>query len=198
MKIMLIAEPRTGSTSIFKYFSALKPYFSSFFEPFNEERETPPTYQSLFKYQNLFIKQILRQPPKEYKNIPLEEFYDMVNNDFDKLIFLSRKDIKKQSESFSSALNSNNWLEPYMYNEDKDKELNEYSTYHLKNMKGEINNLTKKYNCVIFYYEDIFYDKNKMIEFLGHIGCQYDEELYSIFLDTSKKYRSQKQIKTII
>lgn len=195
---MLIAEARTGSTSIGKYFEAVMPKYKVFLEPFNELKTPPYEYRKVLNYENVFIKQLYIQIPKEYSNVSRLEFYNMVFNDFDKVIFLSRKDQEKQTESFSAALVNDNWHKSYMFDKEKDKEKYEISLNHIRGVKNEITNIATEKQAKIFYYEDLFYNKENMVNFLSEIDCVFNENIYEMFLGLEKKYRSEKTSKTII
>jgi hypothetical protein len=198
MKIILVAEPRTGSTSIGKYFHAVMPTYKVFLEPFNKIKEPPFEYDFVLKNENVFVKQLFRQIPKKYSEIPITDFYDMVLNDFDKIVFLSRRNVEKQSESYSAALINDNWFDSYIFDNKKDNDKFDLSLIILNDVKTEINDYVIKKNIKMFYYEDLYFDKNNMLNFLDEINCIYDEDIYNLFLSSEKKYRSEKNTKTII
>jgi len=198
MRIMLIAEPRTGSTSLGKYFFKVKPKYSVYLEPFNILKHESIPYSDVLKHDDCFIKQLYKQIPSEYNNITRYEFYDIVFNDFDKIVFLSRKNLEKQSESFSSALVSDKWEGQYMYDEKKDSQKLELSLKVLQDVKNEMHQLAEIKQSKIFYYEDLFYNKENMLKFLNEIECPYNERYFNDYLDISKKYRGEKNTKVLI
>ena len=100
MRIMLIAEPRTGSTSLGKYFFKVKPKYNVFLEPFNILKHESISYDEVLKHDDCFVKQLYKQIPQEYNDIPRYEFYDIVFKDFDKIVFLSRKDLENNLKAF--------------------------------------------------------------------------------------------------
>lgn len=196
MKTILIANPRTGSTSISYYVNELRRKCQVFIEPFYEYRNIP--YNDILLYETSFTKQIYNQLPKEYTGLRREEFYEMVFNDFDKVVFLDRRDINKQSESYSSALVRNEWYGKYMYNPNTDDKHLEITNRILSEIKGEMQILADSKQTPIYYYEDIYFDKNLMVKFLKEINCEFDENLYLKYLDRSNTYRNNKTGKTII
>jgi hypothetical protein len=195
---MLIAQPRTGSTSIGKYFYEVLPNYTVYLEPFNTLYHEPKKYEEVLGPEDLFIKQIYTDIPLEYSNLSRIEFYDIIFKDFDVVIFLCRRDIIKQSESFSFALTNHKWEENYIYDEQKDLKYFDSAMDKIKETNEEILLICKNKNSKIYYYEDLFYDKQVMLEFLNEINCPYKDKFYKKYLDVSKKYRGDKNIKTLI
>ena len=96
MKILLIYTPRTGSTSIFKYFQKMKLDYECYNEPWFAWMITfvyegkKIDYNDVIKKKDVFIK-------STFKNLPTT--IDNLVKDFDKIIILLRKNTKEQSES---------------------------------------------------------------------------------------------------
>ena len=85
-----------------------------------------------------------------------------------------------------------------MYDEKKDSQKLELSLKVLQDVKNEMRQLVQMKQSKIFYYEDLFYNKENMIEFLNEIGCAYNERYFKDYLDLSKKYRGEKNTKVMI
>lgn len=189
MKILLICFPRTGSTSIIEYYKYSNPNIKTFSEPFNKNgREGYFTYNHVIQHENIFVKHIYRQMPPDL-DLSHFELYNRFYEDFDKIVFLDRKNIKEQLESLSHSLTTNTWHTSYVYS---DKKHNAFIDEELKNMlfwKEHFHTLAKDKNSKVFYYEDIYSTKKNMLEFLKEIGSNYDEIYYNKFLNNSKKYR---------
>jgi hypothetical protein len=196
MKTILIANPRTGSTSISFYVQELKGNRQVFIEPFYEHRDI--SYKEVLSYDNSFTKQIYNQLPKEYNNMKREDFYEMVFKDFDKVVFLDRRNITKQSESYSSALVRDEWYGKYMYDPSTASKHLEITQRILSEIKHEMQILSNIKNMTIHYYEDIYFNEEYMVNFLKEINCEFNEPLYKKYLDRSNTYRSGKIDKTII
>lgn len=113
MKILILASPRSGSTTLT---SLIKEHlketnYKVFFEPFN-----PKLYQKyltngndfincepLKKYQNLLVKSIILLNYIEYPTSIFsneDEYIDWCLDFFDKIIVLDRENKKEQAESF--------------------------------------------------------------------------------------------------
>jgi hypothetical protein len=205
---MLICVPRSGTSSLAEYVGQVKKNYIVYNEPFRKERLHTTDfyrYKTMLNNENIFVKQIYIQLPEELSHLTQEEIYDLFYKDFDVIIFLDRRDKSKQSESFVHAHATKTWHKPYKYNIDNiKKELHSNdnifekssveSTIELnKNKFTEIsNNLLKtanKFNKRIFYYEDIYFNKEKMIEFLNELNIEYNENLYNRILYMTNKYR---------
>jgi hypothetical protein len=113
MIITIIAEPRSGSTSLANWFSHKKNGFTVLLEPI--------TTPGIRWYKNGL-------PPKSWKyNTPhlvIKEIY-RPNMDFselleisDKIIILYRENVIEQRESWLMAIKTNNWDKEWIYNEE--------------------------------------------------------------------------------
>lgn len=106
MVITILAEPRSGSTNLAKWFSMHKD-FTVLFEPFNSDMKTSKWYKfgeapTLWKYdtKHFLIKEIYNKT-----NTQLDELISMS----DKIVILYREDVKTQTESWINAYNTKNW-----------------------------------------------------------------------------------------
>lgn len=200
MKIILIALPRTGSTSIVEYFKHTNKNFKTFSEPFNQNgKEGYYSYKQVIKPKNVFVKHLFEQIPKDLYNLNDKEVFEKIREDFDKIVFLDRKNIKEQSESLSKAITTGIWHTKYIYSE-KEGHCNrlDYSLSILLERKENMITVQKNYGYKIFYYEDIFYNKSNMLDFLSEINSVYDDDNFNRFLNIEQKYRIEKKISGLI
>jgi hypothetical protein len=148
MKILIIALPRTGSTSLLKKISKdrnLKP----FFEPFDG------TGRVIYNNENnSVVKTIISHHSNNLELI----------NRFDEVILLNRRNLKELIESHSyqthfskTGYNSNN---PYVYKQPPQEIIN-LCTSDILNWNEEINYLSDVTKIPIIYYEDIFDNTSK-------------------------------------
>jgi hypothetical protein len=148
MKILIIALPRTGSTSLLKKISKdrnLKP----FFEPFDG------TGRVIYNNENnSVVKTIIPHHPNNL---------ELISN-FDEIILLNRRNLNELIESHSyqtyflkTGYNSNN---PYVYKTPPQEIIN-LCTADILNWNEEINRLSEISKIPITYYEDIF-DSNSL------------------------------------
>ena len=200
MKIALISLPRTGSTSISRYYKRINKDVVVIDEPFNLVVNNPTIlYNNLIKNNNLFIKTMYGDNPLEFKNMSAKEFVLKLINDFDLVVFLTRRNIKEHTESYVQALQTSKWASSYVYD-------CKFNTFY-DEAEGKLNKLNleliqtcNELNKPLYFYEDLYdsLKKENIIEFLYSIGCNYDKAIFNIFLNTSNKYRITPTYKTII
>jgi len=144
MKILIIALPRTGSTSLLNQIAKEKK-LTLFFEPFSLKQN----YYFNSTMKNIVVKTIVEQ---HSNNLDLAK-------DFDEVILLSRKDYRKHVESLSylyyNIPNGYHSNKPYDYSvpplgviQKAEKRINE--------MNAELETLSEQLNVPIQYYEDLF------------------------------------------
>jgi hypothetical protein len=190
MKILLMCFPRTGSTSIIRYYKNSNPNIKTFSEPFNINGvEGYFTHNHVIQYENVFVKHMFDQLPPDLKSLSINEINEIYYKSFDKIVFLDRRNIKEQLESLSHSLTTNAWHTPYVYNDTKHNTFIDRELEYMLFWKEQFHILANKNNSKVFYYEDIYLTKENMLEFLKEIGSKYNEIYYNKFLDNSKKYR---------
>jgi hypothetical protein len=200
MKIVLISLPRTGSTSISKYYKSINKDVVVIDEPFNLVVNNPTIlYNDLTKNKNLFIKTMYGDNPLEFENMSAKDFVLKLINDFDLVLFLTRRNIKEHTESYVQALQTSKWASSYVYDY-KFNTLYDKVESKLNKLNLELIKTCNELNKPLYFYEDLYNSlkKENIIEFLYSIGCNYDKEIFNEFLDTSKKYRVRPTYKTII
>lgn len=192
MKILLLYVPRSGSTSILRYFKSIKPEYYVVNQPWSEliaelTKSNMIRYDDLIKNENIFIKSDIGSFIKE--NINLES----VKSDFDKIIILDRKDKEKQMESLIHAKQNNSFLESNKYwfdcNSNYTIEDNEIikSEKGITELKNQIPILTKILNAKLYYYEDLFF--GDFSDILDYLEMDYNVEYFNLYLDKKNKYR---------
>jgi hypothetical protein len=152
MKILIIATPRTGSSTLahrLGVYLNLKTYF----EPFNFlkpliDRELQPDYVP----DNCVVKCIVDQIPKDVKN---DAFYQDYSKKFDKVILLARKNITEQIESYNWFCNQGRLQknQPYVYTKQPDYSIHEEYIIRVDKM---LKALQLEQGVRITYYEDIY------------------------------------------
>jgi hypothetical protein len=153
MKVLIIALPRTGSTSLlYKYAKEYK--LMSLFEPYDKTDRC--TYVQ--NMNNVIVKTLIYQIPYGYSNII--DGYVELSKEFDKVILLTRKNLDECAESWAYL--------KYFNQRDFDSTKN-YVWKPVPNLTEHKNDITNWNQCLIkigeilnidlVYYEDIF-DKN--------------------------------------
>lgn len=144
MRVLIIALPRTGSTSLLYKIAKernLKPYF----EPFDGTNRVNYNGED-----NCVVKTIICHHSNNFELI----------NSFDETILLNRRNIKDLIESHSyqtyfSKINGYNSNNPYLYKLPPQEIIN-ICTSDILNWNEKLDNLSKLINVPITYYEDIF------------------------------------------
>jgi hypothetical protein len=200
MKILMLYTPRCGSTSILKYYQKVRTECTIINQPWSpliselEAKNTIP-YTEIVSHENVFVKSAIGL--FFYKQIS----YDEVKRDFDKVLVLSRKNHKEQTESLAQAAKYNTFLESSKYLIDKNlkhylKEMNEV----LLDEKSRITELEENLNAKVFYYEDLYYGSFDTL--FSFLELDYVEEPFKEFLDIKNRYRldsnSVKKTKSLV
>lgn len=187
MRILMLYTPRCGSTSILKYYEKIYPTHTIINQPWSplvSELESKNTikYSQIVSYENVFVKSAIGL--FFYKQIS----YDDVRRDFDKIVVLSRRNHKEQTESLAHAAKYNSFLESSKYLIDNNLEflLKEMDEVLLEE-KSRIYELKENLNAEVFYYEDLYY--GSFDNLFDYLELKYVEEHYREFLDIKNKYR---------
>ena len=191
MKIILIALPRTGSTSLCRYYRSLNKDVMFIGEPFNlVVNNLTISYNNIIKNKNLFVKTMYGDNPLEFKNMSAKEFILKLIGDFDLVLFLTRRNIKEHTESYVQALQTSKWDSSYLYDSKFNTLYNEVED-KLNKLNLEMIETCNELKMPLYFYEDLYnpFEKEYIIQFLYSIGCNYDKEIFNKLLDVSKKYR---------
>ena len=155
MKILIIALPRTGSTSLGETMRKKYNIKKYLFEPFNPLSIGIERYNS--NENNIVVKTLVFQSLDEIKQEDRIEWLINLTKEFDEVILLSRKDLKACAESM--AYLDYNQQYGYQYNQKYEWYLtpNFNKFYkHIIRMNDELHKLSKLLNIKITYYEDMF------------------------------------------
>jgi LPS sulfotransferase NodH len=207
MKILLLATPRSGSSTLVKFIdSHIKlSNYKMFIEPFNKNLHANRKYDEdidsilyLTKFDNILVKNLFLLGHKEY---PIKSFNDIYKylewcySYFDKIIILDRRDKLAQSESFT--VNETVFREKGIgWHIQKIYDLDKIDKSYLNNM---IDRYTKSSlilkeiysinNFPIFYYEDIFLDYNIEVihNLLKYLEIDFDIQNYNTFINNKNR-----------
>ena len=173
MKICILSFGRTGSTSLFRaIFKHLGQDFYRMCEPFNDSavkfgEKDENAFEHMCNENNVFIKTHIHHRPKGKS---IEFMHEWIFNFFDKVILLDRKDTIALTEShaYMKYSKTKDWHRKQFYDistipTEFIKEWESRVEYYKKTIKE----LSIKYNKKIYYYEDIFI--NKDIEIINEI-----------------------------
>lgn len=204
MKICIISTGRAGSTSLYNLIKnhLTKDYYT-ITEPFNEKINrvneiNPNQLDFISKHENVLIKTITNQKPLDKTEEFIEEWFFSF---FDKIILLDRIDKKSQIESFAYLTYSNNkfWHTKQVYKISTVPldVINEWDQ-RLIYSKKTITEYSEKYNKKIYYYEDIFVNKNIEIikEMFDYLKIEMNIKLVEEWIFSDEKKVRLSEIKT--
>jgi hypothetical protein len=151
MKILIISLPRTGSTELL-YRISNQNNLKAIFEPFDGSGRF--AYNS--NMNNIVVKTIIIQYPSHIKSSNKFNWFVNFTKEFDKVILLSRRNIKELCESYAY----------FLYYKDKGFDsISEYkwkmtpnydnTVNKINSMLEDIQTLSEKLNIPLTYYEDI-------------------------------------------
>lgn len=191
MRILLLGTPRSGSTSLYNLIKDHLSEFSyqSFIEPFNyamHKKYMANGYDftkvgSLDSYKDLFVKTLYFSDPYDYNNSAFssnDEYINWCVESFDKIIIILRRNNTEQAESFiineeCARLYGQNWHMPKVYRIDRiDKNLKSSMIKRFEESSKDLVELSLKNKINVFYYEDIFINKDisKIESIASYIG----------------------------
>jgi hypothetical protein len=162
MIITILAEPRSGSTNLARWFGLQKD-FTIFMEPLNPNMAAYGEYKKeispkLWEYKtpHLLVKEIFR---------PETDFFELIEIS-DKVIILYRENISEQTESWLNANKTNNWDKAWVFKENLIKDEDAWYFNELK--KGIKENYLDK-NYFNISYEELYYNNGfqKILDYLN-------------------------------
>ena len=177
MRILIIAQPRTGSTVFSKWLSDELQY-QRISEPFNMDKKSE--IEDLFNKDNIVVKLIYEIGRGEW-------FYDKRINDiehlfsmnWDSIFILTRNDLKEQAISKVWADTNQKWHTNYKINDDwikKHKKILEKYVKELEFDKTYLKSIGYNQICYENIYENAI-DLKKICELLKINQLKYIEDL---------------------
>lgn len=146
MKILLITLPRTGSNSLLEKISK-----EENLDPINEPFNSLPN--KLNQYKNFDWKNTDNVCVKTHINHMDIAFYLKFVQFFDKVILVSRKDLKACAESLSYAHHFKNFTDKYVWTITPNFK---HTMKFVEKIDKDLLELSKSINIDILYYEDLF------------------------------------------
>ena len=172
MRIAIVANTRTGSSTVFKYIKkSLNLYGIN--EPFNPKTKQSHSHINIWGFSDIVVKYIFVS----------SEYIEKIIEHFDKVIFLTREDDVEAAKSFIQAKKTDNWTDSYIFNEEHSKEIQEITS-----IRKEQKNFIRSFEGFQITYEQLFIDRdgiNRLNKFLNIQSSNY-EYLFDL------KYRYRK------
>jgi hypothetical protein len=196
MKILILGTPRSGSTSLVRLIDSHMNLFNyrMFIEPFNQllDKEID-SIEPLLEYDNILVKNLFLIGNDEYPKESFNSVFEYLNwcyFYFDKIIILDRRDKIAQSESF--AINETlmrekgvDWHTPKIYDLDSiDKSYLETMIDRYTESSEILHTISSKQKFPIFYYEDIFLEKNRkhIQDLFSYLDMELKESNYEEYI----------------
>jgi len=202
MKILIIAPPRCGTTSLLINISKLSDYVVTMSHPhlISIPSSSWITEKQLYPFNiinNSVIKIVSYQLSKnDGKLSNLLDFIDSAYRDYDKVILLNRRNEKEHFESYVNLSvrfkNNQNPNHPWFFQDIENKLstvlLNEITLY-----RTVINKLSSELSIPIIYYEDLYgKDRNKSLEIIKSWKLDINNGELNEILNPKFRYRQPK------
>lgn len=171
MKIAIIANTRTGSTTLFKYVKHSLDLYG-IHEPFNPRTNLNYSHINIWELDNIVVKYIF----------VTSEYIKKVIKHFDKVIFLTREDDIESAKSFIHAKKTDNWIDSYVYREEYSKEID-----NIVATRNDQKNFLRSFGGFQITYEELFFHKEGVERINQYLGIQNNN--YKSLLDLKYRYR---------
>jgi len=154
MKIILICEPRSGSTMLGRWFHAQNEFDVRYESLIEKSKDwiggKPESYKIGKGYNYLVLKEVYYSDNEVH--IDWNKFIDT----FDKVVFLHREDKQDQLKSWNHSIETKNWCQPYRYNNNSPINI-EKQNFFLE-LKDRYTNfrLKNKHKGFTISYEDLY------------------------------------------
>jgi len=170
MKILLLCEPRSGSTNLANWFIAKKE-FTILFEPISNPntkwyKNGVHPNEWMYDTKNLLVKEV-------FNNI--SDFNELINIS-DKVICLYRENGVKQMESYYNAVKTKNWHTIWPFKKDK-LIINEQEILFFENLKNKFReNYLSSEKYFKISYEELYFQNGfqKIVDYLK-LDCVKNE-----------------------
>ena len=186
----MLYYPRSGSTSILRYFEKLKPEYKIINQPWSPlvselEYRIKISYSEIISHNDVLVKSTI--PLFLSKGIPPET----IQNDFDKIFILIRRNKEEQIHSYINATKNksfldytptNYWIGEYIEDADTKK-----IKLEIESSEEIANFIKNKLNVPLFYYEDLYY--NNFDELFEYLNIEKNDVYFNEFLNINKKYK---------
>ena len=173
MIILILSEPRSGSTNLSLWLKSMSSEFIVIHEPYNPGS---PDYQgsSYYNIDWIDIKKnyIINE---KFLNNRTAEINGLINI-CDKVVCLYRENTKEQIESFVMASTTGAWTSIYEANRkilDQIDTIHHYKQEYFETLKQNFKELREFHNFKSFTYEDLYF-RNKIDEFKEYLGLKID------------------------
>lgn len=210
MKIAIVCNGRSGSTSLFNLIKCLlssqNEKYEYFFEPFNFnviDIDKHKTIDVFTNDKNILIKTFINNDNYPYESFNnSEDYWSWFFQYFDKIIVLERENKREQSESLVYHFKiKSEWHKQKFYNLTEDDEEDIVGiTKHLEEESKNLRNISKR-GYPLFTYEDIFVRRNQNThdELLRYLSLNHNQKCFDDWiLSPYRKVRIEKKTNNLI
>lgn len=194
MKICILATGRCGSTSLFNCIKEHLPNEYLFLmEPFDCYKTSKSGFTIDIDTKNVLLKTLVGQNPYIEDGVMI---YNWIFQTFDKVILLDRKNKQEQTESFvyhteNKTVDKHGKKRYYYLNHISDDKIKKWDL-NLSIASQLLETLSTSNNSKIYYYEDIFVNKEESIinEIFDYLELeQIKESIDNWIISDNKKVR---------
>jgi len=207
LKILIIATPRSGGTSLTEGIG-LENYYQ-IHEPFikisDSDKLIEYPIKKLEKYNNTVVRTLSQQKPPSIK-YNITNFHQILAKDFDKVICLDRLNTKEHEKSHinllwkiqNKHLVTNTWQIDEIPQQFIDEYYRDYQHHILREQKEQLKLSSDVLKVPITWYEDL-YSENRTLSFatISKLGLDLDAFSLNETLHPDKKYRQFRARKRI-
>jgi SpoVK/Ycf46/Vps4 family AAA+-type ATPase len=186
MRILIYAIARTGSTTLGRYVanSFGYPFLSEPYGDFSKIHNKNHIFDT-WDLSNVVVKTIHNQ---------IDMIPEKIFEKFDKVIILTRENVKEQSLSFHYAFENNQFLRPYVLNNFK---VDEVKLDNFLNLFEKYTNELLNLNGFHVTYEQIYQNTNKLNELDEYLEIADKKYRYMLNLENRYKKSSKSEFKLI-
>lgn len=208
MRLCILTQPRTSSTNLSFLLGRLSGY-EVYNEPFHG-------YHGIKKYQtepftdddNIILKEMpFFHYPFGVNNS--DQFFEWSQQNFNKIIYLLRRDTQKQSESFCYRLTLSHENPNAKWHDQKEYDMSivpskkiQYEKERFDQRNGIFLTKSSIYSNPLFYYEDLIVnegDNGDMRKLINYVGLLFNIGIIRSYYGINKKCRvNPKETKTLI
>ncbi len=217
MRIAIICNGRSGSTSLYNYINCSllnnDKKYKLFFEPFNfvniDRNDKLKTINSIINEKNVLLKTFIDRNNYPYESFDnIEQYWNWFYSFFDKIIVLERKNKRLQAESlfYHIKISKNRTISP-LWHTPKYYDLDMLDEEHIVKLKKHLEEESFILKSIsdrgypLFYYEDIFLDKNEEVIKSLNQYCEidYNQKCIDDWINSPyRKVRLDKKISGLI
>jgi len=149
-KLLILGTARSGSSALYQAIASNYFEYHSYYEPWNRFNHVLPKG-------NHIVKSLINHQPE----------WSHIINSYDKVIYITRKNREEGYKSYKQARQTNNFFDQYVVDDNIPD--NERMKKHYYSQHDKLEEVAKD---KIWYYEDLFYNKQEVDKLIRHHGLK--------------------------